>query len=136
MKLDLSIPFNLKKAETYFEKLKKDGSKIELKKYMENRTLSQNSFLYVCLGYFAQETGFSLEESKAVLSREFGSFMVYERDGHVFRRSTSSLDTKEMTLFIDFIRRFSNEQLGLYIPDPIEYMANKFAIDKELQNVK
>lgn len=131
MKLDLKLPIDIKKAETYFEKLKKDGAKIELKKVNQPRSISQNSYLHICLSIFSKETGFTISESKEVLANQFGSFMVYQRDGYTFRTSTSSIDTKQMGEFIEFIRQFSNEQLGMYIPDSTEFLINKFNIEKE-----
>jgi hypothetical protein len=136
MKLDLSSPFDLKKAETYFEKLKKDGSKIELKKYMENRTLSQNGYLHVCLGYFCLHTGYTIDESKELFAQLIPEIMMYEKNGKTFRKSTSVLDTKEMNKLIDLIREVCNSELGIYVPTSEEYLISKFQIDKELQIVK
>jgi hypothetical protein len=136
MKLDLSTPLDLKKAETYFDKLKKDGSKIELKKYMENRTLSQNSYLHCCLGYFCLHTGYTISEAKELFAQLLPEIMMYEKNGNTFRKSTSVLNTKEMNTLIDLIREVCNNELGVYVPTSEEYLISKFAIDKELQNVK
>ena len=132
MFLDLSNQFDLKKAETYFEKLKSDGAKIELKKVVKSRTVSQNSYLHVCLTYFSQESGYEVDELKELFSHQLPEMLRYTKDGHSFRRSTSDLSTVEMAKLITHIREVANAELGLYIPQSEEYLINKFQIDKEL----
>jgi len=41
-----------------------------------------------------------------------------------------------MTSFIEFLRMFANDNLGVYIPTPEEFIENEFDILKQLQNVK
>jgi hypothetical protein len=59
--------------------------------------------------------------------------MIYEKKGHLFLKSTAKMDSKELTIFVEWIRNFCAKELGLYIPDPNEYLANKFAIDAEIE---
>lgn len=136
MKLDLSNSFDLNKAETYFEKLKKKKAKIELKEFHAKRSLDQNSYLHVCFTILANETGYTIAEIKTITKREHGAFMVYEKEGQKFLRSTAYLDKLEMTMFIDWLRQFANDQLGAYIPSPSEWIQNQFEISKQLQHVK
>lgn len=136
MKLNLAKELDRNKAQVYFDKLMKDKSKIELKKHRETRSVDQNSFLHVCLGYFCAETGYNLNEAKEVFAGMLPELLQYEKNGNRFRRSTSDLDTKEMSELIEYIRAFCNEQLGIYIPDSQQYLIDKWNIDKELENVK
>lgn len=62
--------------------------------------------------------------------------MIYEKEKTKFLRSTADLDSKEMTEFIDWIRTFSSEQFGAYIPTPDEFLQNEFEIKKQLEHVK
>lgn len=130
MKLDLSKQIDIQRAKTYLDKLIKDGSKVELKKYVKKRTLSQNNYLHTCLTIFSQETGYTLSESKELFAQSL-SYMFYEKNGHTFRRSTADLNTHEMTELIELIRETCNTQLGCYIPTSTEYLVDKFAIEKE-----
>jgi hypothetical protein len=136
MKLDLSKSFDLNKATLYFEKLKEKNAKIELKEFRQSRSLSQNSYLHVCFTILSDATGYTIEEIKTITKREYGSFMVYEVKGNKFLRSTSTLNTLEMTSFIEWLRHFANDQLGAYIPTSEEYLQSEFEISKQLEHIK
>ena len=135
MIIDSSNPFDVKKADVYYEKLKSQKAKFEINKPREKRSVDQNSFLHVCLGYFCLHTGYTLNEAKCEFADMLPELMIYEKNGKNYRRSTSDLDSKEMTILIDYIRNFCNEQLGVYIPDPEDYLINQFKIRKELEHV-
>lgn len=132
MIFDLQKDFEL--AYEYFMKLAESNSKINLTKIKTKRTVSQNAYIHVCFGIICMETGYSIQEAKTVLKREYG--LVYEKNGNKFLRSTADLDTGEMTGFIDWIRQFAHVQLGAYIPTPDEYIQNQFEIDKQLEHIK
>jgi len=134
MLLDLSKSFDVNKADSYFIKLKKDGAKIELKKIEKTRTLNQNNYLHCLLGLYSNNTGYTPDELKMIFSEELPEMLMYEKGGHMFRRSTADLDTKEMTILIDFIRQHSLENMGIYLPDATEYLVEKFNIERDIQN--
>lgn len=106
------------------------GSIVEVKKKHRPRSLPQNSYLHVCLSYFASEFGYNEEEVKytifkQVVNREiFARNRVNKRGQTVtFWRSTADLDTAEMTLAIEKFRNYSALVAGLYIPAPNEESA-------------
>lgn len=134
MILDLSNDIDFKKAQIYFDKLKENKCKIEIKKIIPKRTISLNSYLHVCISLFATEFGYTLEESKTLLKRKC-DFMVYENKGVKFLKKTSKLNNLDCSKFVEFIRNYASLQ-GLYIPDADEYKTNKFEIDKEINNYK
>lgn len=134
MKLDLSKQFDINKARTYLEKLIKDQSKCDLSKPRESRSLSQNSYLHVCITLYAIEFGYSLMEAKTLLKREC-DFMRYEKHNVTFLKETKKMDSKELTDFIEWIRNYSSLN-GCYIPTSSEYLENKFNIDKEIDSYK
>lgn len=137
MLLDLSKEFDAKRGEEYFNKMLKDGAKIEIKKVHAKRTVDQNAYFHVCIKFFCLETGYTMKEAKIVLAREFGSFMIYKHKEHSFIRSTSELDTSQMTQYIDWIRNIAcYETLGVYVMTPEEYLTNKFEIDQQLQYIR
>ena len=136
MKLDLSNSFDCNKANSYLTKLIDKKAKIELKEFRPSRSLTQNKYIHVCFGILADATGYTIEEMKIVTKREFQSFMIYEKNGVKFLRSTADLDSLEMTMFIDWLREFANDQLGAYIPTPEEYMMSEFELLKNLERVK
>jgi hypothetical protein len=134
MKLDLSKPFDLNRANLYYAKLRTDGSKIELKVVRESRTLKQNAYLHVCITLFAIEFGYTIEEAKTDLKR-YCSFMRYEKNGNQYLKETRGLNTKELTEFIEWIRTYSAQE-GCYIPTSEEYINQRFEIDKQISNHK
>lgn len=137
MILDLSIEFDLKKFKTYSDKLIKTEAKCELKIIKKKRTLLQNKYLHVCISFYCAETGYTIQEAKVVLKREFGSFMVYRKEDNYFLVSTANLDTGQMTEFIEWIRNVAcYENHGVYVPSSEEYIYDHFEIDKQLQHIK
>ena len=61
--------------------------------------------------------------------------MIYEKNGLKFLKKTSTLNNKECSEFVEFIRNYA-AQHDLYIPDAEEYKTNKFNIDKEINKNK
>ncbi len=61
--------------------------------------------------------------------------MTYQKNEKFYLKETKSMDTKEMTDFIDWIRNHSSEE-GCYIPTPEEYQTQQFEIDKEIERHK
>lgn len=134
MKFDFKKQFDINKARVYLEKLIKDQSKCDLTKPRETRSLSQNSYLHVCITLYAIEFGYTLMEAKTLLKRDC-DFMRYEKHNVTFLKETKKMDSKELTDFIEWIRNYSSVN-GCYIPTSDEYLENKFNIDKEIDNYK
>lgn len=107
---------------------------IELTEKKNNRTVSQNSYLHVCITLFAIETGFNLEDAKQLLKRACHFMHTFDGD-KIKTKLTRDLNTQELTDFIEWIRTFSAMQ-GNYIPTADEYKLNKFAIDSEIEKFK
>jgi len=134
MKYDLANRLDMKAFEIYSTKLKDLGSKIELKKLSNKRSISINSYLHVCISLFAIEYGYTLAEAKTLLKREC-EFMRYEKNGSIFLVETSKQSNDDCSKFVSWIRNYASKQ-GLYIPDAEEYKENKFSIDKEIDKHK
>ena len=133
MKYNLKEQIDLNKAMTRFEALVEKGAKIELKEIRPTRSLPQNAYLHVCLSLYGIHFGYTLNESKTDLKRNYG--LVYEKSGKKYLRSTANLDSKELTEFIEYIRDVAGQN-GCYIPTSEEYLQNKFSIDKEIEQNK
>lgn len=134
MKLDLSQPFDINRAKVYFKKLLDGGKCIELSEHRKSRTVKQNKYLHVCISLFAIEFGYNLEEAKTHLKRNC-DFMRYDKDQETFLKRTRTLDTKELTDFIEWIRTYSAKE-GCHIPSADEYLAQQFEIDKTISQHK
>lgn len=134
MLLDYTNPEDVKKGKLYNETMIISKFKVELRRILPNRSISLNSYLHVCISLFSIEFGYNLEESKTLLKRKC-SFMIYEKNGLKFLKKTSTLNNKECSEFVEFIRNYA-AQHNLYIPDAEEYKTNKFNIDKEINKNK
>lgn len=101
------------------------------------RSLQQNRYLWgVVYDRISTHTGYDPEEIHEICKAKFGLRTKYEGDIAMFLKedsqvweagsmpvvefvkSTRMFDTKEMTEYIDKIRRWSSEKLGCYIPQP------------------
>ena len=106
------------------------GGVVEIKKRHRPRSLQQNAYLHVCLALFASEFGLTLEEVKYDIFKKkcnaeiFVSKRKNRRGQEIsYIRSSSDLDTAEMTQAIERFRNFSAMEAGLYIPAPDEHDA-------------
>lgn len=112
---------------------------VEVKEYKPKRTNAQNRYLHAILGEFAMQTGNTLEETKTEYFKKYCNaelFVVTKTLKHIgvkeVLRSSSELDTAEMTTAIERFRNWSASEAGIYLPSPDEeaYIA---AIEAEMQ---
>lgn len=102
-----------------------DGTKcVEIKDFKKKRSLDQNSLLHKWLTVIADETGNSLEAVKDEMKRKFLGVVMREftyPNGKVAMlpslRSTTELNTKEMTTFLNQIEALASE-FGIILPHP------------------
>lgn len=127
---NLNNEFEREGFKEYVNDLYKSKGIVEVKKKHHQRSLAQNSYLHVVLGYFASEFGYTLEEvkyeyfKKEVNNDIFTSTRKNKRGQEVtYLRSSSDLTTKEMTDAIERFRNYSSAMCGLYIPAPNEFEA-------------
>lgn len=93
------------------------------------RTSAQNAYLWSTVyGYIAEHTGHTPEEIHEWAKQEFLPKTVAFADGNgvvvgerVIGGSTTALNTVEMTDFIEAIRTFARDRLGVVVPDPGEW---------------
>lgn len=114
-------------ARMRLEKLIKDGKVFELTEKKPKRSLSQNAYLHVLLGYFAAQTGNTLEWVKKEYYKKLvnpTTFIRTKEDRFMgvvkYLRSSADLDTAEMTATIDRFRNWSAGEAGIYLPAPDE----------------
>lgn len=141
---NLHNPYEAQQFKAYCNKVYEECIKaplglVEVKKKHRQRSDSQNRYLHVCLGYYASEFGYSLDEVKQdifkrKLNRDIFEVERTNRRGEKVRRlrSTRDLDTAEMTTAIERFRNWSSAVAGLYIPSPNETEA-LFAAQKQME---
>lgn len=120
---DLQDEISRKKAETYFEYLKTKKSRIALIEKRPRRSISQNNYLHLILNAFGLNFGYTLFEVKQYIFKEIVNKDIFydgQKEGvaEVPKwRSTSRLNTKEMTTVIERFLDFSAKQ-GYRLPEP------------------
>lgn len=121
---DLTNPLDAQNARTRLGMLIRRGSVVELTEKKPKRSLSQNSYLHLILGYFASQTGNTLEWVKQQYYKKLCNpdIFIGEREdqflGRVrYVRSSADLRTDEMRLSIDRFRNWSADEAGIYLPE-------------------
>jgi len=103
--------------------LYKRGGLVELSERKGTRTLSQNAYLHLILGWFAVETGNRIDFVKEQYFKRLVNapiFCEYKEDKYLGEvevlRSSKDLDTGEMTKAIEAFRNWSSSEAGIYLP--------------------
>ena len=103
--------------------LDKSNSIVELTEKKPRRSDQQNKYLHVILGYFAVETGNTLEWVKQQYFKKLvngGIFIKEQEDKYLGKikilRSSADLDSAEMTTAIDRFRNWASVEAGVYLP--------------------
>lgn len=124
MVYNLSNQLDLQNAKTRLELLIKRGCIVELTEKKQKRTLNQNAYLHLLLGYFASQTGNTLEWVKQQYYKKLCNpdLFIGEREdlflGRVkYVRSSADLRTDEMNLSIERFRNWSAAEAGIYLPE-------------------
>ena len=124
---NLKNEYDIPKFKDYVNKLFRERAVVEVKKKLPNRTLAQNSYLHLLLGYFGSEYGCSLEEAKIDFYKRTCNRDLFERKTVnkkgkeiTYLRSSAELTTGEMTLSIERFRNFASSEAGIYLPSSSE----------------
>lgn len=125
MTYNLSSPLDEQNARTRLELLVKRGSVVELTEKKPKRSLSQNAYLHLLLGYFASQTGNTLEWVKQQYYKKLCNpdIFIGEREdrflGRVkYVRSSADLRTDELSLTVERFRNWAAVEAGIYLPEP------------------
>lgn len=124
---DTSNPLQQKQFETRAASLAKSGKIVELTEKKPKRTDRQNRYLHVILGYFACETGNTLEYVKREYYKKLVNPEIFIRsvdDKYLGKikilRSSSELDSAEMTTSVERFRNWSAAEADVYLASPDE----------------
>lgn len=139
---DLRNPLEVQKARLRFETLINRAAVVELKEKLPKRSVSQNSYLHLILGYFASQTGNTLEWVKQRYYKHKCNsdlFLRHKEDAFLgkvsFLRSSSELTKDEMTLSIERFRNWAASEGEIYIPEPTN-IAEVTAMTIEVEKYK
>ena len=127
MTYNLQNSLDVQSIRTRLEQLIKKACFVDLTEKKPKRSIPQNSYLHYCFSYLACQVGESPEYVKRYYYKYFCNKDLFLRtkvdkltgQTTTYLRSSSELDTKEMTDSIERFRNFAAEQ-GYYIPAPHE----------------
>lgn len=143
MVFNLDNPYEADKFRKRVAELLHRGGGVELKRIHQQRTMAQNRYLHLLLGYFGSEFGLSLDEVKVDYFKRTVNADIFKakrlnRKGKEVNclRSTAELDRGEMTTAIERFRNWSAAVAGLYLPSANEqeallWMQRQVENDKE-----
>jgi len=84
----------------------------------QTRSQKQNAYYWgVVLDIIGKDLGYTPEEVHQILAE---MFLSYEKDTHIFVKSTTKLNTGEMEGYLENIRRFAAMELSINVPLPNE----------------
>lgn len=103
-----------------------EGGRVELTS-RKSRSLPQNAYLHLILGWFAVETGNSLEFVKREYFKRLVNADIFVRrkaDKYMGEievvTSSKDIDSADMTTAIERFRNWSSMEAGIYLPSPNE----------------
>ena len=139
---DLKNPLQRANFTTRVNALFASQKVVELTEKKPVRTIQQNKYLHVIIGYFASQYGCTLEYAKQNYFKILCNKNIFVREtddkylGKVtVIRSSASLDTAEMTTAIERFRNWASAEAGIYLPEPHESEMLTYA-QQELERYK
>lgn len=114
---------------SYLEKLPTDKPYFaEIKHIRRRRTIDQNSLYWLWLKCLQDETGEDKERLHEYFKARYLGISTVEVFGVDVQMSasTTKLDTKEMTHYLDRIQQFALADLGIALPNPSDLYWEQF----------
>lgn len=126
MLYNLSSPLDEQNARARLDLLVRRKALVELAEKKPRRSLGQNSYLHLLLGYFASQTGNTLEWVKEQYYKKWCNPDIFCRERFdeltesqtQYLRSSAELATEEMSLSIERFRNWAATMAGIYLPEP------------------
>ena len=101
---------------------------VEVKRVRKQRSHDQNGLYWMWLSCLSAETGNDKEDLHTYFREYFLGYADKKMFGDTIRkvRSTSDLDTKQFTDYLEKIKTWSSRELGIALPDPHEAYFESF----------
>lgn len=141
MKYDLNAPLDKARFSARVKKLLEEGDIVELRAVKPPRTMAQNRYLHVALGFVAEYMGASPEYVKQVVFKRLvcpDIFRLEATDAHLgrveFFRSSRDLSVDELSTAIDRFVKWAQTELDITIP-PADDGYQCFLAEMELERL-
>lgn len=101
---------------------------ISIKVHREKRTLDQNRLLFLWIGCISHETGYFKDEVHEIFKKKFLGTEIFEMWGEKLERvrSTTNLDTKQFSQYLERIQQFASSEMGIILPNPKDKYFEQF----------
>ena len=103
---------------------------VVIKLHREKRTIDQNRLLFLWLGCIANETGNDKDTLHEYFKQKFLGFeqrvMSFNREVTFISPTTTTLDTKQFTEYLNKIQEFASSELGIVLPLPEDAVFTQF----------
>ena len=137
---DPSIEIHRQSARERIEWLISKGKTFEVKEVRQRRSVSQNSYMHLIFSWFALQYGETERYVKQVMFKRLVNEDIFKTEYankktgeiRIDWRSTSDLNTKELTTAIERFRDYSSKEAGIYLPEPSD-MASLNQLESELK---
>lgn len=115
------IPDNIDEYRSFIKTL--DRVEVTVGEYKATRSGQQNRYYWgKVVKTISDELGYDKEEVHSILSSKFLKDYKEIKEGETIKRytvvrSTQSLDSEEMSIYIEECKTFASRELGIYLPD-------------------
>jgi len=106
---------------------------VDIKPYKKNRSLSQNKLYWKWITCIGDSIGYERDELHAIMADKFLPDEIVEYGGKQIKKdkSTSRLNTKEFTEYLEKIDRFAASELGIVLPTNDDLYLEALCLDKK-----
>lgn len=116
------VPFDDYSYLNHLSTLEGEKVEVEVKKFRNSRSLEQNRYYWRIVAIISEKTGYTKDETHALLGSKFLKDHVDIQEGSEMKRytvvkSSSSLKSDEMAQYIEEVKMWAAQELQLFIPD-------------------
>ena len=130
MLLKILIPSDKTKVIDYINRLPETKQYVvEVKLKRNRRSVDQNSLYWCWLSCIMDETGEHKDDLHEYFKQHFlgvDERFVFNKYQVVVTKSTTKLDTKQMTDYLERIQQFASAELGIILPNPEDLYWEEF----------
>jgi len=128
MKYNLNNPMDKERFKARCNQLYKKGGVVELNKPKKKRSVDANALMWVYLNFIALETGNDsqdLHEAFKGMFLQSKTIDLGDRQETV-KASTAKLDSQEFSLYLEKVKIFAADELGVYLPSREDALFDEF----------
>ena len=133
-KTDRQLKYNAKEIFKYIKNFKEEDIIIlDIKKQAKDRTIQQNKWYWKCINIIADDLGYTEDETHYYFKQMFLKGFRYNKftkKEEPFIGSTTKLNTKQFTIYIEQVRRFAIQELNISTPSP-----DMYRLEEDLEDV-